>query len=307
MTVPVSGEQFTVRFGGYEAVVTSIGASLRMLQHEGRNLVVPFEAEEMRPYFRGATLVPWPNRIVDGRYTFAGEPQQLVLTEPSRLHALHGLVSWLRFEPVDVTETSVTLAADIEPQQGYPHRIGLSVSYALDADGLTISVRAHNRGSGPAPYGASIHPYLTTGSGRVDDWRLELPAHDVFTTEGPRLLPGRVVPIAEGDDFDFTERRPIGAIALDHAFTNIDRVDGLAHVTVTGADGLGVRMTWDEECDWVQIHTADLPDRTANRIGLAVEPMTCAPDAFNNERGLIVLDANGQTTTSWRISAIVGV
>ena len=89
-SMPRSGSQFALRFGGYTADVASIGASLRTLRHEGRDLVVPFDADEVRPGFRGAILAPWPNRVVDGRYTFDGREFELALTEPQRGHALHG-------------------------------------------------------------------------------------------------------------------------------------------------------------------------------------------------------------------------
>ena len=94
---PLSGVQHAHRAAhGYEAVIASVGASLRSLTYEGRDLVVPFDADEVRPAYRGATLAPWPNRVVDGRYTFGGVEQQLPLTEPARGHALHGLARLAR-------------------------------------------------------------------------------------------------------------------------------------------------------------------------------------------------------------------
>ena len=81
--------------------MASVGASLRTLSYDGRDLVLPFGADELRPAYRGMTLAPWPNRIVDGRYAFRGAGLQLPLTEPARSHALHGLVGWLDFEVTD--------------------------------------------------------------------------------------------------------------------------------------------------------------------------------------------------------------
>ncbi len=98
--LPLSGAQHRIRSGAYEAVIASTGASLRELRHDGRDLIVPFGADEVRPDYRGATLAPWPNRIVDGTYAFDGEDIVTALTEPERSHALHGLVSWADFEQV---------------------------------------------------------------------------------------------------------------------------------------------------------------------------------------------------------------
>ena len=72
MRTLLSGTQHALRAGDYEAVISSVGASLRSLTFDGRDLTVPFDADEVRPSYRGATLAPWPNRIVDGLYTFAG-------------------------------------------------------------------------------------------------------------------------------------------------------------------------------------------------------------------------------------------
>ena len=91
MRTLLSGTQHALRAGDYEAVIASVGASLRSLTYDGRDLTVPFDADEVRPSYRGATLAPWPNRIVDGKFTFAGVERQVALTEPARHHALHGL------------------------------------------------------------------------------------------------------------------------------------------------------------------------------------------------------------------------
>src|SRR5687767_10180858 len=93
-TTPRSGRQFTIFSDGYEATIASVGASLRALTFQGRDLVVPFDADAVRPAYRGATLAPWPNRVVDGTYSFGGVDHQLALTEPARGHALHGLLAW---------------------------------------------------------------------------------------------------------------------------------------------------------------------------------------------------------------------
>ena len=146
--------QHALRAGDYEAVIASVGATLRSLTYDGRDLVVPFDADEVRPSHRGATLAPWPNRVVDGRYTFAGVERQLPLTEPARQHALHGLPTWLDFEAIDKGSDHVTLAATIEPQTGYPWRIVVKTTFSLGPDGLTQTVTARQRESASRRRGA---------------------------------------------------------------------------------------------------------------------------------------------------------
>ena len=312
---PRSGTQYLIRAGGYEAAVASVGASLRMLNCRGRDLVLPFDADQLRPNYRGTTLAPWPNRIVDGRYTFRDEVFQLPLTEPTRSSALHGLACWLAFEPAEVSEHRVSLKATIEPQTGYPWRILVETTYSLNGGGLTQEVRATNVSHEPAPWGTGPHPYLVAGSGPVDTWVLELPASLVLEVTEERLSPTRLrsVDVDEADRFDFRSARPIGPVRIDHAFTGLARSDeGLATVRLTELGGQGVAMSWDGRCPWVQIHTADLPEgfaKPGHRAGLAVEPMTCAPDAFNagsyeHDTGLIVLEPGASAEASWTISAV---
>ncbi|MHC2997697.1 aldose 1-epimerase family protein [Microbacterium sp. HJ5] len=309
---PSSGTQHALRAGDYEAVIASVGATVRSLTYAGRDLVVPFDADEVRPSYRGATLAPWPNRVVDGRYTFGGVERQLSLTEPARSHALHGLAAWLDFEAVDKGPDHVTLAAVIQPQSGYPWRIVVVTRFELGPDGLTQTVTARNESAEPAPWGTGPHPYLVAGDGLVDDWTLELPAAEVLAVTPDRLIPTDLVAVDadEPERFDFRTARTIGSVEIDHAYSGLARdARGLTTVRVTAASGSGVQMSWDDACAWVQIHTADKPEPALSRLGLAVEPMTCAPDAFNAadydfDAGLIVLEPGAESTASWRIAAI---
>src|SRR5512141_388629 len=84
----VAGEHL-LSAGAYTAAIDEVGATVRMLRHGDDDLVAPYQAGEMRPLYRGATIAPWPNRIVDGRYSFGGEEFQLPINEVDRHHALH--------------------------------------------------------------------------------------------------------------------------------------------------------------------------------------------------------------------------
>lgn len=302
MTTPISGTQFTLRAGGYEAVVATVGASLRSLAFEGRDLVVPFPADELRPVYRGAMLAPWPNRVAGGRYEFDGSPHQLPITEVERGHALHGLVVWADFAAVESSDASVVLAASVPAQAGYPHQLTIRADYRLDAAGLRVTLTAENAGTSLAPVGLGSHPYLVGGAGRVDDWTVEIPADEVLLVD-ELLVPTKLNPVA-GSEFDFREPRLVGDTFIDHAYTSlVAGSDGLHRVRVLAPDRSGVEISWSAGLDWLQIHTADRPDATS-RCGLAVEPMTCPPDAFNSGTDLIRLDPGASTSASWSIVAV---
>ncbi|WP_066043417.1 aldose 1-epimerase family protein [Herbiconiux solani] len=330
---PVSGAGWSIRAGGYTAEIASVGASLRALRMDAgsaggtgagpaRDLIVPFDADELRPALRGGVLAPWPNRLADGRYRFGGEEHQLPITEPELRTAAHGLVTWLDFAPVDAQDDRLVLSARIQPQPGYPWRVRVDVEFAVSAEGFTQRITATNESATPAPFGAGAHPYLVAGEpvpGAVDDWVLELPASEVLRVTADRLLPDGVVPVdghnrrddgpgggrADGA-FDFRRPRLIEETELNNAFTALapDR-DGVVTARLTGPDGHGVEARWPvSEAPWVQLYTADAGPAETRRHALALEPMTCPPDAFNSGVDLLVLEPGGSVRLEWMLRAV---
>jgi aldose 1-epimerase len=299
------GREHELSAGSYRAVVTEVGGGLRVLEHDDRSLVRSYPAGTVRPRYTGNVLAPWPNRIADGRYDFDGETHQLPLTEPERSNALHGLVAWDRFELVDASAASVTAVDRLVPRTGYPFEVEVEVSYELGAEeGLRTTVRARNTGTRPAPWGTAAHPYLQAGTLHVDDCRLTVPAAEVLAVTPDRLLPLRLVPV-QGTALDFRSPRVIGSTFVDHAYSRlVPDDDGLVRVRLTSDTG-GVECEWDPAVlPWVQVHTADTADTETNRTGLAVEPMTCAPDAFNSGQDLVVLPVGGEHSASWTVRGL---
>lgn len=299
------GRDVRLTAGAYAVDVTTIGAGLRALRHHGRELVLSYPSDEVRPLSRGALLAPWPNRIADGRYRFAGAEHQLAVNEPARHNALHGLVSWERFEVTDETATAVTLVHRLVPQPGYPFDLELTVHHTVDEHGFTTTVTARNVGPAAAPYGVAPHPYLCAGAGTVDDWTLQVPADRVLQVTPDRLLPTGLSAV-EDAGLDFRDARTPHGVGIDHAFTGMaaDR-DGLTRVQVQMAGGTGVMCEWDARLlPWVQVHTADLADPATTRRGMAVEPMTCPPDAFNSGTDLVELAPGAGHTLAFTIAAV---
>ena len=299
------GEEFRIAHGDYSAVITEVGGGLRRFRHGDRDLVLGYGAGEVRPRFRGSLLVPWPNRVVDGTYSFGGTSYQLDLTEPERRHALHGLVCWSRFNLLDCDASSVVVGHRLVPRTGYPFELDVVAHYALDDGGLTCSVTARNIGRQPAPLGLAAHPYLVAGPGRVDEWILDLPAEQVLEVTPDRLVPTELTAVGDGD-LDFRGGRTVDGAEVDHAFTAlVPDPDGLVRARVRASDGTGVECEWDPSTlPWVQVHTADLPDPARSRLGLALEPMTCPPDAFNSGTDLIVLEPDTETGAAWTIRTL---
>ncbi len=300
---PPSGDQHVITHGRYRAVVTQSGATLRTLSYDGRDLVQGFPEHRMPSGGRGQVLVPWPNRIRDGAYRFAGTGQQLPLSEPGRHNASHGLVRWVSWSPVEQDASSVRLHSRLMAQSGYPWTLDLTCRYVLDDDGLAVSVSATNQADTAAPYACGAHPYLTTGSARVDDDVLTLPGATRLITDDERKLPTGREPVA-GSSYDFRAERPIGDTVLDHAFTDLTRgPDGRARVTLRSPGGAGVELWADQRFGWLQAYSGDDQGDTA-RTALAVEPMTAPPDAFNSGDGLVTLEPGEAFTATWGIRGL---
>jgi aldose 1-epimerase len=167
---------------------------------------------------------------------------------------------------------------------------------------LTIRTTAKNLGRQDAPFGAGHHPYLTVGTS-IDEARLKLPSLLRLEVDD-RLIPtGRLLP-NRGTAFDFLELRPIGSLSMDTAFAAlVPDSDGLIRVHFQAPAGDPSLTLWMEPIyRFVMVYTPDsIPEPSRRRRSLAIEPMTCAPNAFRSGDGLIVLPPGQSTSASWGI------
>ena len=292
--------QIEIARGEQRVGVVALGGGLRSYEAGGRELLNGFRPGERPASGRGQVLVPWPNRIEDGSYEFEGKRMQLPLSEPENGNAIHGLVRGATWNLVDHEPDRVLLDYTLEPQPGYPFAVGLSIEYALSAAGLTVTTTAWNLSSGNCPYGAGQHPYLTLGTPTIDTLRLQVPGRVVaFSDE--RGLPVRSAPV-DGTEYDFRAAREIGGTVLDNAFTELERDDdGRARVLLDDAAGdAGLTLWVDESYRYLMLYTGDSHPDVARR-GLAVEPMTCPPNAFRTGDSLIRLEPGESIASSWGI------
>jgi aldose 1-epimerase len=188
------------------------------------------------------------------------------------------------------------------PQPGYPFTLKLSIAYALSDSGLCVRTTATNIGTVACPYGSGAHPYLTLKTDTIDRLILRLPGRTVLRAN-KRGLPIGTNGVA-GTKYDFRQPRSIGAIALDHAFTDLDRdANHVARVELRDPDqGAWVSLWVDQSYPYLMVFSGDpLPD--VGRRSLAVEPMTCPPNSFRTGIGLIRLQPGATVTSSWGIAS----
>jgi aldose 1-epimerase len=152
--IPPSGEQYELTAGATRVVVTQIGAGLR----EWPGVLDGYAVDERAHSGRGQVLIPWPNRITDGKYEWDGTEYQLPLDEPPV--AIHGLVRWRPWECTKRGESYVVLEHLLGASPGYPFTLRLRLHYALAGDGLSVRCIAENVGAAVAPFGVGFHPYI---------------------------------------------------------------------------------------------------------------------------------------------------
>lgn len=279
------------------ADIAQVGASLRGLTVNGVECVARFPEGTPTPSASGVVLVPWPNRIRDGKWTLDGEPQQLWITEPKLDNAIHGL---LRYTPyvVSAGDEFATFRALVVPQPGYPFLLETSVTYALTESGVTVTHQIRNGSATPAPVAIGVHPYLALGDAPATNLTLTASGATLITVD-ERLLPTGTFPVPEA--LDLRLGRTLASLELDHAYTDLARdSEGIARSVLQ--DGAGNRVTlWqDSAFEFVQFYTS----RTypGHDVALACEPMTAPADAFNSGSGVRWLDAEDTFTATWGIT-----
>ena len=247
----------------------------------------------------GIVLVPWPNRIRDGIWSNEGVEHRLAITEPARNNAIHGLLRYTEYKPIARERDSVTLAATIYPQLGYPYLLGTAVHYELVADGLEVTHFVENLGGEAAPVAIGTHPYLKIGGVPTADLTLRLDAASHIEVDD-RLLPTGEVPV-DGTEWDFREGRRVGDVQLDDAFGELASEEGQVLHTLTAPDGRSVSIRADDEFDYVQVFTTRSFPGEDGDVAIAVEPMTAPAEAFNSGRGLRWLDPGEEWQLTWGI------
>jgi len=304
MSYVPSGEQYELSAGDYRAVIVEVGGGVRACDRGDRAVLHPYPVSAMADGAHGAPLIPWPNRLADGRYNFDGTDYQVALTEPEKHNAIHGFLQWRSWEPVEQSAERIVMATRLHPMQGYPFALDVSIEYTLSSDGLTARTTATDIGDTACPYGCGQHPYLSPGAGLIDDCELELDAGTRILTSADRQLPTGTESVV-GTPYDFRRPRRLGDLRVDHAFTELGRdSEGRAWLRLHGADGLTAQLWVDSTYPLVEVFTSDTlaPDR--RRRGLGAEPMTCPPNAFQTGEGVTRLDPGASVITAWAVQLV---
>lgn len=278
------------------ADITQVGAALRGLTVDGVDLIARFPEGMPAPGASGVVLVPWPNRVRDGRWSHDGVQEQLAITEVARGNASHGL---LRFTAYSVSETdgAVTLRASVVPQTGYPYLLETAVTYALTVDGVAVTHWIRNASAVPAPVAIGVHPYLCVGAAPAAEVTLRSAATQEIVVDD-RMIP--IETVAVSADHDLSAGRTLADLTLDTAYAGLARdADGIASHHLTDRAGNTTTLWQDASFGWVQFFTNR--SYPGHDVALACEPMTAPADAFNSGEGLRWIEPEDTITATWGV------
>lgn len=291
MTLVTPDTELTLSYRNQRAVVSPWGASLRryfFIDADGQeiDIVWGYSGGSGKRGGQGDVLIPFPGRIGDGRYLFDGQQFQLECNDKEGPNAIHGFVRSLPWQVQDVHANKITfetwLDAETYAERGYPFSLAISVMYDLGISGLTCAFTVKNIGQQPAPVGVGFHPYFTVGTSVIDEAEVQIPGA-AYVEFNERLVPTGKVLSATGTPWDYRQFRKIGHQRFNHCYVQLERdAQGMATASLRHtARNRAIDIMMDHTFSAVVVYTGDaITD--APRAALAIEPMTCASDAFNH-------------------------
>ncbi|GHD47888.1 galactose mutarotase [Mycetocola manganoxydans] len=298
-----TGEQFDLRRetssgGTVEATITQVAAGIRRLRVHGVDIMPPYDESRPRPLGSGMILVPWPNRVRDGRWMLDGSQQQLALTEPAKNNASHGL---LRFSPYSVgasTGSTLRLEATVFPQTGYPFLLDTAVTYRLVDTGIEVTHTITNGSDAAAPVAIGAHPFFTIGDVAPEELTVRVNVTTRFESDD-RSLPIGEVPV--DGRYDLRGGVRLGDLELDTGFGGAVMHDGISEHSIAAPDGRRVTVWGDDNFAYWQVFTTELYPGQSKAV--AIEPMTAPADALNSGTGLRWLAPGATWEASWGVRA----
>ena len=294
--------QITLRSGRVSAVVEpAFGGRITAFRFGDTDVFAPIPADGSRDLAAPAScgcfpLVPWSNRIRDGRLHVEGEAVDLEATELPAGHAIHGHGLRRIWEAESDGRIARMHYAHEAGTGGWPWPYRAAQVVELDDDGMTVTLSVLNTGEGAMPVGLGLHPYFPQTEGT----RLTLPVATAWPpTEADKFPVAGGQPVPEA--LDRRDEGPV-PLGLDQGFGGWEKTARIAWPEL----GLALTMTGDGPLDHVIVYTP------THRDYFCVEPVTHAIDAANlaevhgvSDTGHAILPAGGEFSVSLRFTVEV--
>lgn len=254
------------------------------------------ELIETHPFFsRSAKLFPFPNRLEHGRFRYDQKSYTLPANFPWTDDAVHGLLYNQAFSVVhshcETDFAELTLRFETSSlAKGFPFSFTLDVSYRVDTEGVLVcSTKVTNTGNQAFPFGDAWHPYFSLDC-TLNQVQMTMPVCKELQVESG---------LPTGERREFKQFRH-GASLTDVSFNHCFEFDGhaTANLCLQRLDQTAtLHFQQDSSYPFVQLYT---PPSEAT---LAIEPMTCPANAFNNQIGLIDLLPGQTRLFRWQCQA----
>ncbi len=311
MTPVTPDTELTLSYHNQRAIVSPWGASLRryfFLDADGQEIDIAwgYSGGNGKRGGQGDVLIPFPGRIGNGRYSFDGQTFQLECNDKEGPNAIHGFVRSLPWDIRAIDSNRVTLMvllhAETYAERGYPFSLRITVTYELNTNGLSCAFGVDNLGDRAAPVGVGFHPYFTVGTAMIDDAEVRIPGTG-YLEFNERLVPTGMIRGVTDTAWDYRRFLPIARQRFNHCYVNLERnAQGLAIAALRHPlNNRTITIAMDSAFTAVVVYTGDaIAD--SPRVALAIEPMTCASDAFNHpEWGLARLAPGDTFSGCWRV------
>lgn len=241
--------------------------------------------------FKGSKLSPFPNRIPDGKFEFKGKSYQLILNDLPANNNLHALLHNRPFEVVEQSADEAGATVKLRyvykgTDLGYPFPYELLVTYTMDVSGVKFHTQIQNTGTETLPLGDGWHPYFQFDN--LDQINMQMgPAKRLSSNVGNAL----------SDEHGFEVEASLAGNALDDCFEA--KENGEYQIFLRDQkQGIEIEICQESEIGkykYFQIYTPP------SRRSIAVEPVTCPPDAFNSGIGLIKLEPKQEVSMTFGI------
>jgi aldose 1-epimerase len=291
--------------GEVATIMPNLGATvLGLVLRSGKNLHSILESPGSlqdiigNKNYHGAKLMPFPGRIPDGKYRFAGKQYRLRANAKDGASSIHGFVCKKPFRIVRTSvnnrRASVILEYDHKGDtKGYPFKFSVRLTYALAHKTFSCTTVVRNLDKRAIPIGDGWHPYYKT-SGKVNRLLLSLPSHSVVELSNQKVPTGRITrPIRK------TSTNSLRSKDVDSVFDLGEKHRRVTTKLIDPKNGVEIR-TWQKagagKYRYLVIY------KPPSGMSVAIEPWTCAPNAANNEMGLIVLKPGGKFKASYGVT-----
>ena len=270
-------------------IFPNLGASIQELTFNDINIIHGIDISEKglvsyKEAYQSAILFPFVGRIPNGEYVFENRNYRFETNETNRSNALHGLIYNKPFKvdycDISNSKASVQLSYCSDGNlKGFPFKFELKVFYIISNEDLKIDFKILNQDANSFPFGLGWHPYFKT-----DDLSSSTIS---FSSKEKLVCNEQMIPLKTTNNTE-----PSTFMINNKLFD--DTFILLKNEVYFKTNNYKIKMNFkNPHKSFLQIYT-DL-----DRKSIAIEPVTSAPNAFNNKMGLLVLKPN--KTYHWNI------